>query len=67
MIKIKKIFFLILKSTIALVVLLTLLLFFYAAIFYEATDTEIKVEENKIIKEEEKIQEKSTVIDSQYL
>ena len=59
MIKIKKIFFLILKSTIALVVLLTLLLFFYAAIFYEATDTEIKVEENKIINEEEKIIEKT--------
>ena len=54
MIKIKKIFFFIIKSTFALIFLLTLVLFFYTAFFYEPSSTEIKKEENKIINEEEK-------------
>jgi len=53
-IKIKKIFFFIIKSAFALIFLLTLVLFFYTVFFYKPSSNEIKKEENKIINEEEK-------------
>ena len=53
MIKIKKIIFFIIKSTLAIVALLTLVLFFYAAFFYEPSSVEKETAENQIIKSEE--------------
>ena len=53
MIKIKKIIFFIIKSTLGLVALLTLTLFFYAALFYEPPLVERKSAENQITKSEE--------------
>ena len=53
MIKIKKIIFFIIKSTLAIVALLTLVLFFYAAFFYAPSSVEKKTAENQIIKSEE--------------
>ena len=59
MIKIKKIFFSIIKSAFTLIVFLTLILFFYTAFFYEPSPTEIKTEEKKLKVEdkEEKLEE----------
>ena len=53
MIKIKKIIFFIIKSTLAIVALLTLVLFFYAAFFYDPSSVEKETAENQIIKSEE--------------
>jgi len=53
--KIKKTFFLITKTVLALVFLLTVILFFYAGHFYDATKKEVK--ENKDIKEEKLLEE----------
>ena len=53
MIKIKKIIFFIIKSTLAIVALLTLVLFFYAAFFYDPSSVEKENAENQIIKSEE--------------
>ena len=53
MIKIKKIIFFIIKSTLAIVALLTLVLFSYAAFFYDPSSVEKKTAENQIIKSEE--------------
>ena len=50
MIKIKKIIFFIIKSTLAIVALLTLVLFFYAAFFYDPSSVEKENAENQIIK-----------------
>ena len=59
MIKVKKIFFQIIKSILALIILATLILFFYTVFFYNPPRTEINTEENKIIKEEKlKVEEK---------
>jgi len=52
-IKIKKIIFFIIKSTLAIVALLTLVLFFYAAFFYDPSSVEKETAENQIIKSEE--------------
>ena len=53
MIKIKKIIFFIIKSTLAIVALLTLVLFFYTAFFYDPSSVEKETAENQIIKSEE--------------
>ena len=53
MIKIKRIIFFIIKSTLATVALLTLVLFFYAAFFYDPSSVEKETAENQIIKSEE--------------
>ena len=53
MIKIKKIIFFIIKSTLSIVALLTLVLFFYAAFFYDPSSVEKETAENQIIKSEE--------------
>ena len=50
MIKIKKIIFFIIKSTLAIAALLTLVLFFYAAFFYDPSSVEKENAENQIIK-----------------
>ena len=52
MIKIKKIIFFIIKSTLAIVALLTLVLFFYAAFFFIPPHVEKKTKENQIKKSE---------------
>ena len=57
MIKVKKIFFFIIKSVVTLVVLSTLVLFFYAAFFFETSTIEKKTTENKITKEEKRLKE----------
>ena len=53
MIKIKKIIFFIIKSTLAIVALLTLVLFFYTAFFYDPSSIEKETAEDQIIKSEE--------------
>ena len=54
MIKVKKIFFFIIKSVLTLIALSTLILFIYAAFFYEPSSIERKTLENQIEKEEYK-------------
>ena len=58
MIKVKKIFFFIIKSVLYLVILSTLVLFFYATFFYEPSPIERKISENQITKEEKELKEK---------
>ena len=48
MIKIKKIIFFIIKSTLAIVALLTLVLFFYTAFFYDPSSIEKETAEDQI-------------------
>ena len=55
MIKVKKIFFFIIKSVVALVALSTLVLFFYAAFFFKPSTIEKKTTEDKITKEEQRL------------
>ena len=53
MIKIKKIFFLSIKSVIGLVALLTLVLFFYSAFFYDSHYIESKLGKSKIVERDQ--------------
>ena len=53
MIKIKKIFFLVIKSVIGLVALLTLVLFFYSAFFYDSHYIESKLGKSKIVERDQ--------------
>ena len=53
MIKVKKIFFFIIKSVLTLIALSALILFIYAAFFYEPSSIERKTSENQIEKEKE--------------
>ena len=57
MIKVKKIFFFIIKSVLTLIALSILVLFIYAAFFYEPSSIERKTSENKIEKEEKELKE----------
>ncbi len=57
MIKVKKIFFFIIKSVLTLIALSILVLFIYAAFFYEPSSIERKTSENKIEKEEKGLKE----------
>jgi len=52
-IKIKKIFFLVIKSVIGLVALLTLVLFFYSAFFYDSHYIESKLGKSKIVERDQ--------------
>jgi len=56
-IKVKKIFFFIIKSVLTLIALSILVLFIYAAFFYEPSSIERKTSENKIEKEEKGLKE----------
>ena len=57
MIKVKKIFFFIIKLVLTLVILLTLVLFFFAAFFYEPSPIERKTVEDQITEEEKGLKE----------